>query len=403
VITASRTDLRLAALICGAVGLYDVVFVVTAIAGLAVLGYRFDVLFPDFLVFHAAAQAALEGKLSVIYDTAALTDLQNKLYAARLPRELDFRPFLYPPPWLLDLLPFGLLPVGAAVASFLVLTAGLCAAALRALALSWPSILAILVAPAAAWVVIAGQNTFLSVALLYGGFSLLERRPWLAGVLLGLLAYKPQVWLLVPLALLAARAWRPLSALVATVLALLLVTLLLFGTEAWLAFLTAARHASTGQAAAEMYERVHTHMTTLLAAGKILGLTDGPAIALQLAGSALAVVSVVWGFARHPASHARTALLVTATFLVSPYTLNYDLLLLMPAAAFLFLQPPSAGYRPGERLIYLAVWLTPHLCMTLNDAGVPLTPAVILLFGALAVARLRAVPKVELPEAVGAR
>ena len=403
VITASKADLRLAALICGAVGLYDVLFVATAITGLAVLGYRFDVLFPDFLVFHAAAHAVLEGKLSVIYDTAALTDLQNKLYAARLPYDLGFRPFLYPPPWLLDLLPFGLLPVGVAIASFLALTAGLCAAALRALALPWQAILAILVSPAAVWVVIAGQNTFLSVALLYGGFALLKRRPWLAGVLLGLLAYKPQVWLLVPLALLAARAWRPLSALVATVLALLLVTFLLFGTELWLAFLAAARHASTGQAAAEMYARVHTHMTTLLAAGKTLGLADGSAMALQFAGSALAVVSVIWSFARHPTSHARTAVLVTATFLVSPYTLNYDLLLLMPAAALLFLQPPGAGYRPGERLIYLAIWLVPHFCMSLNDAALPLTPVVILLFGAFAVARLRATSKVELPHTAAAR
>ena len=112
---------------------------------------------------------------------------------------------------------------------------------------------------------------------------------------------------------------------------------------------------------------------------------------------------MVWSFARHPASHARTAVLVTATFLASPYTLNYDLLLLMPAAALLFLQPPSAGYRPGERLVYLAVWLIPHFCMTLNHAGIPLTPVVILLFGAFAIARLRAAPKVELLEAADAR
>jgi hypothetical protein len=159
---------------------YDILFVATSIAGLAVLGYRFDVLFPDFLVFHAAAQAALEGKLSVIYDTAALTDLQNKLYAARLPYEIGFRPFLYPPPWLLDLPPFG-----AGLASFLALAEGLCTVALRAVALSWRAILAILVAPAAAWVVLAGQNTFLSAALLYGGFALLERRPWWLACLWG--------------------------------------------------------------------------------------------------------------------------------------------------------------------------------------------------------------------------
>ena len=201
----SKADLRIATLFCGIVGLYDLLYVSTTITGTAVLGYKFDLLFPDFLVFHAAARALFEGKLALVYDTDAITHLQNTLYAARLPYELGFRPFLYPPLWLFDLLPFGLLPVGLAVASFQVLPAGICAAALRALGLRLEAVLAILAARAAISVVIAGQNTFLSVALLYGGLALLERRPILAGILLGLLAYKPQVWVLVPVALLAAR------------------------------------------------------------------------------------------------------------------------------------------------------------------------------------------------------
>jgi hypothetical protein len=41
--------------------------------------------------------------------------------------------------------------------------------------------------------------------------------------------------------------------------------------------------------------------------------------------------------------------------------------------------------------------------MTLNHAGIPLTPVVILLFGAFAIARLRAAPKVELLETADAR
>jgi hypothetical protein len=394
---AQRANLRIAAVFCGVIGLYDILYVTTTIFGTAVLGYKVDVLFPDFLVFHAAARAFFEGKLGLVYDTAAITHLQNTLYASRLPFELGFRPFLYPPLWLLGLLPFGLLPVGLSVATFLMLTAGICVVALRALGLRFEAVLAILVAPAAIWVVIAGQNTFLSVALLYGGLALLERRPILAGVLLGLLAYKPQVWVLVPLALLAACAWRPLIALAVTVLVLALATLLLFGADFWLAFFDAARHAGEGAAAAEMYGRVGTQMTTLLAAGKKLGLDGGPAMVLQLTGAAFAVVAVAWAFARHRPSHERTAVLVTATFLVSPYTLNYDLLLLMPAVALLYLHPPPEGYRLAERTIYLAVWLIPNFCMAFNAAGVPLTPLVILLFGAIAWVRLKSQSKVELP------
>jgi hypothetical protein len=384
----SAADLRLAAIVCGIVGLYDVLYVATTLTGTAVLGYKIDLLFPDFLVFHAAARAFFEGKLDVVYDTFALTHLQNTLYAARLPYELGFRPFLYPPLWLLDLLPFGLLPVGTSVAAFLILTAAAATNALRSLGLRLEAALAILVSPAAVWVVIAGQNTYLSLALLYGGFALLERRPVLAGVLLGVLAYKPQVWVLVPLALLCAREWRALAAAVATVLALTLATLPLFGFDLWLDFIAAARQASSGRAAAEMFERVHAHMTTLLAAAKILGAGDGTAMALQVAGSLVAVAAVIWAFALHGSSQARTAVLVTATFLVSPYTLNYDLLLMMPAVALLFLHPPAGGYLPGERIAYLAVWLIPHFCLELNAAGLPITPLVVLGFGAVALMRL---------------
>jgi hypothetical protein len=399
----SRADLRLATLICGIVGLYDVLYVASTLSRTGMLGYRVDILFPDFLVFHAAVRAFFDGRLDLVYDTAAITHLQNTLYAARLAFELGFRPFLYPPLWLLMLLPFGAMPFVLAVGAFLVFTAAASAAALRTAGLRWGAIAAVLTSPAAVWVVIAGQNTFLSVALLYSGFALLERRPVLAGVLLGLLAYKPQVWMLVPLALLCAREWRALGALAVTVAVLSFATLLLFGADFWIDFVEAARRAGTGAAAAEMYERVHVHMTTLFAAGKTLELGDAPAMALQLTGALLAVAAIAWAFFRYAASHSRTALLVIGTFLVSPYTLNYDLLLLMPAVALLFLRPPAGGYLPGEHVVYLATWLIPHLCLDLADVGLPLTPLVILAFGAVAWARLESQPKVELPSVATAR
>ena len=52
-----------------------------------------------------------------------------------------------------------------------------------------------------------GRRTW-TAALFGGGLSLLERRPLLAGGLLGLLIYKPQLGLLIPVALLAGRHWR---------------------------------------------------------------------------------------------------------------------------------------------------------------------------------------------------
>ncbi len=48
-----------------------------------------------------------------------------------------------------------------------------------------------------------GQNGFLSAALLAGATHHLDKRPAVAGVCFGLLAYKPQLGLAVPLALAA--------------------------------------------------------------------------------------------------------------------------------------------------------------------------------------------------------
>ncbi|MBI5262363.1 MAG: DUF2029 domain-containing protein [Bradyrhizobium sp.] len=62
-------------------------------------------------------------------------------------------------------------------------------------------------------------------------------RPIAAGVLIGLLACKPQFAAVVPFALLAARQWRTITVAAATVIALTAISLVLFGPECWSSFL----------------------------------------------------------------------------------------------------------------------------------------------------------------------
>lgn len=397
---ASRIDLRIAAVFCGVVGLYHVLYLALLLSGGPLIGPSQNVLFPDFLVFHAAVRAFLEGKLALVYNIDAFTQFQNAIYPDRFPWTVHFRPFFYPPTWLLMLLPFGLLAVGPAYGSFMIATAA-AATALEGRR-DWWGWLAVVTSPAAAWVVLAGQNTFLSLALFYGGLRLLDRSPAIAGILFGLLSYKPQIWVLVPLALLAARQWRALAWTAGTVAVLSLASLGVFGLDFWLAFLDAAREAGSARVADEMFRRIFMHMTTLLAAARILGLPPGVGGAIQLAGAAVAVAAVWFAFRRHRSGEARTAVLMTATFLVSPYTLNYDLLLLMPAAVALFRRGIALGFYPLERVLYLILWLMPTGGMILNRLDLPIMPLVILLFGAVAWARLQAESKVELPNAATA-
>ena len=172
----------------------------------------------DWMVYFAAARLAIEGKLPLLLDSERFTAHLNATFADRLPEPFVFRSWAYPPPFLLLLVPFGLLGFVASCALFQLATfAGLLAAVwanVRARRHRVLHLLSLLLAPAAAFNV-AGQNGFLTGVLMIGGFGALPGSPVLAGVLLGLLTYKPQFWLLVPVALAAARQWRVLGIAIA--------------------------------------------------------------------------------------------------------------------------------------------------------------------------------------------
>jgi len=86
-----------------------------------------------------------------------------------------------------------------------------------------------------------GQNGFLTAALLGGALVMLDHRPIVAGILFGLLAYKPQFGMMIPLVLAASGRWRPFAAAAATVLILALAATAAFGPHVWQAFLDSTR------------------------------------------------------------------------------------------------------------------------------------------------------------------
>src|SRR5439155_21513049 len=99
-----------------------------------------------------------------------------------------------------------------------------------------PAIALALACPYTAWNFLAGQNGFLTGALLGAGLLCLERRPILAGVFIGCLTYKPQFGILFPVALIAARQWRVCVSTALTAIVLAAASVAAFGLDAWLAF-----------------------------------------------------------------------------------------------------------------------------------------------------------------------
>jgi alpha-1,2-mannosyltransferase len=87
------------------------------------IGLDYDAPGTDYMVFHTAVSLALHGDLSTLYDPDRFTALLNRIFHGYLSEDLAFRPWIYPPPFLLLLLPFGLLGFGLSYGLFQLATA----------------------------------------------------------------------------------------------------------------------------------------------------------------------------------------------------------------------------------------------------------------------------------------
>jgi len=191
---------------------------------------------PDSMLYYGAARLAWSGDIATIFDPERMTESLNALfYPGSDVAWFRFAPWLYPPVFLLVVVPFAILPFGWFYALFQAVTAAAAAMALgwRRGREGWIGLAALLVAPATAINVVVGQNALLSAGLLVGGFRLLSWSPAIAGALLGAVVYKPQLCLLVPVALVAARSWRALGFAAASALFLSAVSAAVFGLDAW--------------------------------------------------------------------------------------------------------------------------------------------------------------------------
>ena len=187
----------------------------------------------DFVDVYAAGRMALSGDAASAYDWP--------LHKAAEVRALghDFSGYYgwhYPPPFLFVAAVLALLPYLGAVFVWLAGTLAAYALTLRCILRDRAGIFVALGFPAAIWNVTAGQNGFLTAALIGGTLAALERRPALAGVLLGLLTYKPQFGLLFPLALIADRRWLTIAVAAAVASGMAAASALVFGAASWQAF-----------------------------------------------------------------------------------------------------------------------------------------------------------------------
>ncbi len=326
----------------------------------------------DFSGIWVAGRAVLAGHALQPYDNAAHAAAQAAAFGA----SATYLPWSYPPYGLAIAAALASLPYLAALTVWqgttllLYLAAVLRASRGTGLA-GRDGLLAALAFPAVAINLCHGQNGFLSAGLLGLGGMMVSRRPLLAGLLLGLLATKPQFMLVVPVALVAGGYWRAAAMMAATVSVMTFATLVGFGTAPWCAFFTDlsfARHVILEDGGLPSYKLQSAFAAVRLLAGSV-GLAYVAQAVVTLA--ALASVASLWRRATDP--RLKVAALILATFLSTPYAVDYDMTMIGPAIALMIAHGFDRGFAPYMKTLLACAWLAPlGARVVAMTAGVPL-------------------------------
>lgn len=382
---SSRPILMLLAVTAALAAVYAwLVFAVTFVRSGAI-GLNFNAVGADWMVFHGAARSYLDGHLATIFDGTRFTAYLNRSYAPWLSMKLPFRPWVYPPSYLLLVAPFGLLGFLSSYVLFQALAAAALVAAIvvgaedRDRRMSWAIAAGAVLCPAAADSAASGQNVFLIAALLVAGVRMLDARPVLAGVILGLLTIKPQFAVMAPIALLAARQWRALFAAAAAALVLVAVSAVVFGVDAWTIWL---QQTIGNLVAPDSQWTIYGRMwgCSIWTCAVLLGASSSVASMLQLGGVLLAGGAVVIVFRRPADAFDRIAVLLAATVLAAPYWSFYDAVLLALAALCWLARQDRREPALWPWMLALALWVLPLVSPPLVAPAGRLGPLLIVVF-----------------------
>jgi alpha-1,2-mannosyltransferase len=327
----------------------------------------------DFVSFWSASRLALDGQAAAVYEPAAHLAAQRALFPALQPS--FYYAFFYPPSFLLICLPLALLPYSAALLVWLSTGfAALFACLRRILPQRW-AILPIVAFPALLLNASHGQNGFLSAACLGWSMLLLQRRPFVAGMCLGALVFKPHLLLGAPIALLAARRWTAIAGAATSALGLIVLSWFVLGENAWHGFL---RGSALARATLEQGMVEFSKLQSVFAAVRLLHGGVGLAYAVQILSAGLTCALLGYIVARRPGASAESALMVAASLLCTPFLLDYDFVCLALPIAWVMAEAQRTGWWPWEKFVLLAAYVLPLVSRPIAGwADVPMAPMVL--------------------------
>jgi hypothetical protein len=155
---------------------------------------------------------------------------------------------------------------------------------------------------------------------------------------------------------------------------------LAFGLDIWNAFL-----ASTRFTRAVVLEQGETGWHKIQSVFSVVRMWGGGiplAYAVQVAVMLVVAGGLAWLRRSRASFPIKAAALAIGTILATPYSLDYDLMLLAPAIAFLAADGMQRGFRPWQKSLLAALWLVPILARPVSQATlIPLAvPAMLVVF-----------------------
>ena len=187
----------------------------------------------EFAGVRAAGDLVLAGKPAAAYDWTQHRQAQDAVIGQT---SIAYFAWPYPPPYLAIAGLVAQLPYVAAAITFILVTAAFFAWSAASIAGRWQGALWALASPACYINASVAHTGFLLAGLLGLGLAWLPAYPIASGIAFGLLGVKPQLGLLLPIALAVGGYWRTFWSAAATVLLMYGASALAFGLEPWFAF-----------------------------------------------------------------------------------------------------------------------------------------------------------------------
>lgn len=336
---------RLAFLIVLALGISQYAVLIFASIG----GAPNFVLGGDFVAFWAASREIIAGNLTGLYTPDGL---DAAIQAHRPGADVTGLTWQYPPHASLIFSPMGYLPYTVAYSLWCGLGVSIFTAILLSIGFKGRFLIALLATIPIVIALNTGQNALFTGSLLLVAVLYAKPRPLIAGLAAGLLTIKPQLGILLPILFIAGGHWRAIVSAAIVTIALCSWSYLVAGAETWTSFFEylSIVSGSVADGVMPLYK-----MVNVFSAARLAQMPEAIAIALTLLSFAASILAIVWTVRNTKDSRWHYAVLAPMTLLTTPYSMYYELALIVPALAFVVLHGVRTQWLSWERESIAAV------------------------------------------------